>query len=264
MPIKLVCPICQGTLYKKQSTRKCANCHKEFLSIDGCIDFTGEADDENSKEKNFYGELYSREGRVNSEKRFAYKTEGIWFVSVFPSGKDILFRLSDLSNKEVLCLGNGTSMKEFLFSMKGAKLCISDLSIGAVLQVKNTLRKASQDFGVQFHAIDALHLPFEDSSVDVVYGFAFVHHLSDKITYLNEVYRVLKPKGICVFFDDAFCPIWQSSKKGILKPLMQYVHKKRGISPEDRHATWEGGFKREQIETWGTAAGFSRYFFSQT
>jgi len=42
---------------------------------------------------------------------------------------------------------------------------------------------------------------------------------------------------------------------------MQYVHKKRGISPEDLRATLEGGFTREQIEKWGVAAGFLSYFF---
>lgn len=261
MPIKLVCPRCQGTLYKKQSTRKCANCHKEFLSIDGCIDFAGEADGGNSKEKNFYEQVYNRVGSLNSEKRFGYKTEGIWFDRVFPSGKDILSRLSDLSDKDILCLGNGTSLKELYFAKKGASLWISDLSLGAVLQVKNSAPKAFQGFDVRYHAIDALHLPFEDSSLDVVYGFAFVHHLSNKVPFLKEAYRVLKPEGMCIFFDDAFSPIWQLSKTSLLKPLMQYIHKKRGISPEDLRATLEGGFTKRQVKEWGNGSGFQDYFF---
>jgi len=104
-------------------------------------------------------------------------------------------------------------------------------------------------------------LPFEDSSFDIIYGFAFVHHLSDKVSFLKEVYRVLKTGGKCIFFDDAFSPIWHLSKRSFLSPLMKYIHKRRGISPEDLRATLEGGFTKKQIEEWGMSVGFYHYFF---
>ena len=76
------------------------------------------------------------------------------------------------------------------------------------------------------------------------------------------MFRVLSPGGVCVFFDDAFSPIWHLSKQTILKPFMRYIHKRRGISPEDLRATMENGFKEREILEWGRAVGFdSDYFF---
>ena len=64
-----------------------------------------------------------------------------------------------------------------------------------------------------FAGIDAENLPFADASVDIVYGYAFVHHLPDLDRFLAETARVLRPGGRAVFLDAAYAPLWDGSKR---------------------------------------------------
>jgi SAM-dependent methyltransferase len=50
----------------------------------------------------------------------------------------------------------------------------------------------------EFHLMDAHKLEFDDSSFDVVFGSAILHHLN-LTTALDEVRRVLRPSGVIVF-----------------------------------------------------------------
>jgi len=157
MSANLVCPKCRGGLIKQHIINKCTHCQEEYVEVDGCIDFvTGERKDQ--EDKKYYDDIYDKAGRPLSEEKFIDEIHKIWFDRTFPSGKDILFKLSNLHNKDILCLGNGTSLKEFYFAMKGSSLLVSDLSLKAILQVKNTIPIDFRRLDVRFHAIDALHL----------------------------------------------------------------------------------------------------------
>ncbi len=61
-------------------------------------------------------------------------------------------------------------------------------------------RKLASDSHIkpEFHLMDAHKLEFDDSSFDVVFGTAILHHL-DLAKALAEVRRVLKPNGLIVF-----------------------------------------------------------------
>lgn len=99
-----------------------------------------------------------------------------------------------------------------------------------------------------FAAIEAPELPFVDESLDLVYGFAFVHHLPEKDRFLAEVARVLKPGGRAVFMDNAYSPAWQKTKLSVLKPLMGLSHRREPRSPDDVKHTLAGGFQEADLE----------------
>ena len=103
---------------------------------------------------------------------------------------------------------------------------------------------------VKFSVVDALNLPLPNESVDLVYGYAFVHHLENLSKFFSEIQRVLKKEGEGIFMDDAYSPFWHFVKSTLLKPLQQYSHRRHGISPEDLRATKEGGFKRKVLAKW--------------
>ena len=98
-----------------------------------------------------------------------------------------------------------------------------------------------------FAAIDAMDLPLRDASVDLVYGFAFAHHLPDVERFLGEVIRVLRPGGRCVLMDNAYSPAWQHVKLRWLRPLMRLSHRREPRSPEDVRETMAGGFREERL-----------------
>lgn len=122
-----------------------------------------------------------------------------------PWRRTLLESIGDLSGKKILLLGNGDSSKEIYFLLLEAKVVFSDFSIEAVRRKKQEVELADFHWNgaadIEFHAIDALHLPFPDNTFEIIYGFAFVHHLDDLDQYFKELHRVLKPSGICRFID---------------------------------------------------------------
>ena len=54
---------------------------------------------------------------------------------------------------------------------------------------------------VKFHAASALELPFDDNSFDGAWSIQMGMNVEDKLGWLKEVYRVLKPGGCAVFYE---------------------------------------------------------------
>ncbi|MFN4083460.1 MAG: class I SAM-dependent methyltransferase [Bacteroidia bacterium] len=65
---------------------------------------------------------------------------------------------------------------------------------------ETTLKKARQKHGhksnLSFKQGSVPPLPFNDESLDVVTSFQFIEHIHDRIGFIKEVYRVLKPGGV--------------------------------------------------------------------
>jgi SAM-dependent methyltransferase len=108
--------------------------------------------------------------------------------------------------------------------------------------------------------------------VDLVYGFAFAHHLPDMERFLAEVARVLRPGGRCVFMDNAYSPIWQHLKLGSLRPPMRLSHRREPRSPEDVRDTMGGGSREERLfhvihgaggDPWFERVAFLYYFWKR-
>jgi SAM-dependent methyltransferase len=144
-------------------------------------------------------------------------------------------------------------------------MILSDLAVAPVRAIRDAYGLAGTDAPIRFAAIDALDLPLVDASVDVVYGFAFVHHLPDMDAFLREVMRVLRPGGRAVFMDNGYSPVWQHTKTTLLRPLFAYSHRRLPRSPEDVVDTLRGGFKvgdlRPRIEAAGGRPWFVRESF---
>ena len=54
---------------------------------------------------------------------------------------------------------------------------------------------------VKFHATSALALPFDDNSFDGVWSLQMNMNVEDKLSWLKETYRVLKPGGRAVLYE---------------------------------------------------------------
>ncbi len=79
---------------------------------------------------------------------------------------------------------------------------------------------AKKDFGnisnLSFKVADAVALPFDDESFDLVISFGVLHHIKDWRKALSEIKRVLKPGGYLVYaeviYPEAISGMDKSSK----------------------------------------------------
>lgn len=266
----LVCPVCKGVLEyhespqnKDKGTACCRACSASFPAADGSLNLVEESN-RLADETAFYESAYATEHGGKSAKRLdASEWARRWHDPHWPECQRVLEHLGDVRNKVILCVGNGASVKELYFLHLGAYLIHSDLSLAGVLKAKAEYDLDGFKGRVAFHAMDACTVPLPDSSVDIVYGFEFAHHLPDLTPFLQEVRRVLKQGGRCVFCDAAYSPLWQTAKMTVLWPIMKVAHWLHPISPEDLRATYAGGYREEEIRNMGSAMGFGCTYFER-
>lgn len=252
------CPYCGSVLEMTGQDESCMKCGN-LLIVDGNIyNFVRET--QKQDEKNFYDSTYNNVGAINDKKTLD-ELDLIWERPYSPEGKLVRKALGNIEGMTIVLIGNGKSQKEMaLLKEKPKRLVYSDLSPSASIRIKEEVDYEEYVDILRFAAIDAEHLPFVDSSVDIVYGYAMVHHLPDLERFFREAIRVLKPGGKAVFMDDAYSPVWHFSKQTWLKPLMKRSHDKTGISPEDYRFSMSGGFREEILTEIIEQLGGKPYF----
>ena len=249
MSISLICPFCGGDLYKnifKLKTERaivCKNCTTRFNNYDGCFDFTCK-----SQEKKFYEERYVPLYFCEQKDIDLVKLRDMWYDTIYTERRVYIEQLGSIKNKDILLLGNGESLKELYFLKFGNRIMYTDISLNAVRSVRNKYNWRKYQDKIVFHAVDAYNIPLNNETIDIVIGYAFVHHLDNLDLFFQEIYRILKPGGKCLFYDAAYSRIWQKLKFSLLKPFVYLSHKRSGISPEDLRATQRGGYHRQEIE----------------
>jgi SAM-dependent methyltransferase len=151
------------------------------------------------------------------------------------------------------------------FVYLGALVVYTDLSFETVKSVRDVFSRSDLNRpgtgAIEFHAVDAMHLPFPSCSFDIIYGSAFVHHLEDTGPFFSEVHRCLRPNGFCRFFDQADSPLWDWLKRTVLRPAQLYSHWRYPRSPEDLNADSRGGFNKESLTRAMREHNFKELFF---
>ena len=127
-----------------------------------------------------------------------------------------LFSQIELNNvKRVLEVGCGIG-KLSAYLVKKYKWEVT----GIDLDPEQVERARKDNKGIEnliFLEADATRLPFEDSEFDIVLSFDVLHHIPDWNKALEEISRVLKPKGFYILNDLAFPEILVRIFKNYLK-----------------------------------------------
>ncbi len=78
---------------------------------------------------------------------------------------------------------------------------VTGITLSPVQAQRATDRAKAQnlDSQMQFQVADALAMPFSDRSFDLVWSLESGEHMPDKVKFLQECYRVLKPNGRLIF-----------------------------------------------------------------
>jgi SAM-dependent methyltransferase len=96
--------------------------------------------------------------------------------------------------KKVLEIGVGLGADHEQFAKAGAELYGIDLTPRAVDHTRRRLETTGNQSKLAVG--DAENLNFPDETFDFVYSWGVLHHSPDTPKAINEVYRVLKPRGI--------------------------------------------------------------------
>jgi len=83
----------------------------------------------------------------------------------------------------------------------GACVTGIDLSDEYIDTAKRLTQLLNMQERVKFHAASALALPFDDNSFDGAWSLQMNMNVEDKLSWLEETYRVLKPGGRAVLYE---------------------------------------------------------------
>ncbi len=138
-----------------------------------------------------------------------------------------MFVRIDLSGiREALEIGCGVGfLSAYLNEKYGMKVTGTDVDPE---QIELARKHHEENEHLRFLEADATKLPFEDTEFDMVLSFKVLHHIGSWDRALEEIHRVLRPKGYYVFNDIA-C---SNMTVKFLRPLVKYhgVYRAKDIS----------------------------------
>lgn len=138
--------------------------------------------------------------------------------------------LGDVKGQTVLDYGCGTGDNSVLIAYRGANVVGVDISPDLLELAEARMKLHNFSENTEFRVGSAHRLPFDDESVDVVFGIAILHHL-DLETSAKEVYRVLKKGGRAIFQE----PVRNSKFIKFVRNLIPY--EQPDLSPFERPLT---------------------------
>lgn len=105
------------------------------------------------------------------------------------------YYIEGISKLEVLDIGCSTGIIANELSKKFTKVSGIDIDEAAVNYAKETYQNDNLNFSVQ----DSMNLKFSDQSFDVITCAHVYEHVPESNQLFSEIYRILKPEGICYF-----------------------------------------------------------------
>jgi ubiquinone/menaquinone biosynthesis C-methylase UbiE len=101
------------------------------------------------------------------------------------------FACKKVKNLTVLDIASGEGYGSHALSKVAERVVGVDISPEAV-------EYAKAKYGIDYRVGSADSIPLESASVDAVVSFETIEHVPDPVSFVNEVFRVLKPKGLFI------------------------------------------------------------------
>lgn len=134
------------------------------------------------------------------------------------------------------------------------------ITLSPVQAERATERAKAAGITAQFEVADALQMPFEDASFDFVWSLESGEHMPDKVKFIQECFRVLKPGGRFVMatwchrpvaLPDA--PLTAEEEQHLAKIYEVYCLPYVISLPEYAEIAQSVGFQNLRTEDWSTA-----------
>jgi len=122
----------------------------------------------------------------------------------------------DVEGKRILEVGCGLGSDSRQFSIRGADIVSMDLSPSNVVLTCKGFKVC--DLSGYSLVADAESLPFREESFDYVYSFGVLHHTPNTQGAIDEIRRVLKPRGwaIAMLYNKGLSYKWIWLRHGLI------------------------------------------------
>ena len=166
-------------------------------------------------------------GRLSQKTLQRYRSPGAdtWFPLEYA-----YHILGDVEGRRVVDFGCGSGSNSVHLALRGAALAGLDISESLIRLARQRLEANGVARSARFVVGSAHDTPFEDNSIDVVFGIAILHHLDLRLV-AREVHRILKPGGRAIFQE----PVRNSAVLRAIRRLIPYHAP--DISPYERPLT---------------------------
>ncbi len=170
-----------------------------------------------------------------------------WRTATNSAGYLLPHLASGLSLLDVGC-GPGTITADFARLVDPAPVTGVDLSTGVIELARAATAERGLD-NLSFATDDVYALSFNDATFDVVHAHQVLQHLSDPVTALREMRRVLRPQGRLAVRDADYGAFSWYPTNPALEHWMQLYHQVTKINGAEA----DGG---RHLVGWVRAAGF--------
>lgn len=124
----------------------------------------------------------------------------------------------EAAGRKVLDVGCGNGYVLYQYARHGAEVCGVDITPTAIWLSRRRFELAG--LLARFDVIDGEHLPYPDATFDIVCSMGVLHHISNPMPLVDEIYRVLKPGGRLI----AMLYYRHSWKNLVLLRLLRCLH----------------------------------------
>jgi ubiquinone/menaquinone biosynthesis C-methylase UbiE len=124
--------------------------------------------------------------------------------------------LKPIRDKEILEIGCGNGIQALYINACHSPSCITGIDLNkANIDIANSEKDGASAHNVRFFVDDAQKLTkIESESIDVLLNIESAFHYPDKVSFLSEIHRVLKPGGQFLIADILST---RNKREGIMK-----------------------------------------------
>ncbi|MGB3191720.1 MAG: methyltransferase domain-containing protein [Limnoraphis sp.] len=155
---------------------------------------------------------YGPEGNLTKERRQAQIDlieEFLAWGMESPEGQPLAEKSKFSQILDIGCgIGGSTLYLAEKFQAQATGITLSPVQANRAIE---RAQAAQLSQNVNFQVANALEMPFEDDSFDLVWSLESGEHMPNKIQFLQECYRVLKPGGLFLMATWCHRPVWPTA-----------------------------------------------------
>ncbi len=174
--------------------------------------------------------------------------------------EELLTWAGDIQPQDILDVGCGIGGSSLYLAQKfDARVTGITLSPVQANRAKERAQAAGLTVTTDFQVANALEMPFADNSFDLVWSLESGEHMPDKVKFLQECYRVLKPGGKLILATwchrptNAATPLTADEEKHLQDIYRVYCLPYVVSLPDYTKIVEDCGFKDLRVDDWSTA-----------